>query len=132
MKKAKYFLLTALAGVFMCLCFVLTACSSKIEGTYKFKSMSYTQGGVTVELKAGETFMGAITLSEDFMTLTLNEDGSVSATMNAGEIETSTGTWTKKEDGKIEITINGDAQICSCDGKTLVISMDGSTVTLAK
>ena len=134
MKRTKSFLLTVLMGVFLCLCFAFTGCSGKMEGTYKFKSMSYNQGGVSVELKVGEKFMGAITLSEDFMTVTLNEDGTVSMAINTGETgsETTTGTWTKKDDGKIEITVDGEAQSCTCDGKTLVIEVDGSSVTLAK
>ena len=55
--------------------------------------MTMTQNGMEVTLQAGEQFMGMITLNEDFVTLTLNGDGSMSMTL-AGE--TMSGTWAQE------------------------------------
>ena len=97
--------------------------------------MSYKQSGVEINIEVGEEFMGMMTLSEDFMVITLNEDGTAIMTSAAMEVrESEKGTWrTTDEDNKIEITFEGDPQICECDGKTLTIeSDDGSIVVLAK
>ena len=131
MKRTRSVFGAIIASICLCFCFLFSGCGSKIEGTYKFQSMTYQEGGVSVELKVGEEFMGMMTLSEDFMVVTLSEDGVATAELSAGE-STSTGTWEKTENGKLEITFEGDAQICECDGKTLTINIEGSQVVLAK
>ncbi len=139
MKRTKLFLIATLTGVLTCLCFMLSGCfllpAPTIHGTYKFQSMSYKQNGVEINIEVGEEFMGMMTLSEDFMIIVLNEDGTATltaATMNIRDFEE--GTWKETdEENKIEITFENDSQICECDGKTLTIkSEDGATVVLAK
>ena len=132
MKRTKKFLGAFLMAICLCFCFIFAACGSKMEGTYKFKSMTYTEGGVSVEINAGEKLMGMVTLSEDFIKITLEEGGAVTACYSMEEEEVATGTWEKVEDGKIKITFDEEPQICECDGKTLTIEMDGSKVILQK
>jgi hypothetical protein len=111
----------------------LTACAGAVEGTYKFKKLTYQEGGMSIELEVGEKFMGMMTLSEDFAKITLNQDGTVVATIQAGEeAETSTGTWVKAETGKIALTFNGKTETCDCDGKTLSMEVNGMKLVLEK
>ncbi len=133
MARTKRFIGAILMGLLLCFSLVFAGCQAKIEGTYKFSSMSYSEGGVQIEINAGEQFMGMMTLNEDYMTITLNEDGTVSMSTSALEdVETQTGTWTKTEDGKVEITIDDEPQVCECDGKTLTIEQDGAKIVLKK
>ena len=117
--------------ILFCICCLFSGCS-KVEGTYKFNKLSYIEGGVQVELEAGEEFMGMMTLSEDFMTLTLNADGTATMIMKADGEETATGTWKKVDNSNITLTFDGEPQTCAFDGKTITISMDGTTIVLKK
>ena len=130
--RTKRFLSAVFVSVFMCLCLLFTGCA-KLEGTYKFKSLTYTENGMTVELVAGEKFMGALTLSEDFMKITLEDSGvaTMVSTTSAGEV--ATGTWIKGEEkDTVVITFDGEPQTCVCDGKTLTIDVQGVKVVLEK
>ena len=137
MVRTKKFISGILMGLLCCLCFLFVGCFDKeIEGTYKFKSMTYTEGGMEIEIKAGEKFMGMMTISEDFMKITLNKDGTVvmvsSSFEDSTDTESETGTWSKSEKGKIAITFDGETQLCECDGKKLVFEEDGAKVILKK
>ena len=76
--------------------------------------------------------MGMMTLSEDFMQLTLNKDGTATLITSMDEPEVETGTWKKIDSKTVEITFDGEAQTCSCDGKKLTIEADGAKVVLKK
>lgn len=130
MKHTKRLLSTILIGIFLCICFAFTGCTPKLEGTYKFKSLSYEQEGVSVNIEVGEKYMGMITLSEDYVVVTLNEDGS--ANMKSAESEALTGTWDKTENNKIDLTFEGEALSCECDGETLIIEQEGVKLILEK
>ena len=133
MKRTRRAISLFFVTVFALMMTFLFGCGGKVEGTYKFKSLSYEQGGVSINVQVGEEFMGYITLTEDFMVVTLNEDGTASIAMNAGgDAESATGTWTDKGNDEIELTFEGDAQVCACDGDTLVFEMDGVKLTLEK
>ena len=132
MKKIKRFTMAVMTVLLVCMAFVFTSgCSVleslglgvKIEGTYKFDSLSYKQDGVTVEIKAGEKFMGLYIIEEDFATITLNEDGT--ATMNISTQATvEQGTWEQGDNNTIYITDRlGDREECFCNGRTLEFFM---------
>lgn len=129
MKKIKSAFLSVLVLLVGLFCFA--ACGkADVAGTYRFSSMTMTQNGMEITLQAGEQFMGMITLNEDFVTLTLNEDGSMSMTL-AGE--TMSGTWAQGEGkNQITMTMEGESDTASCDGETLVFSetIDGSAAEL--
>ena len=130
MKKKLVWLLTLVVAV--AAMFSLVACgSSSIEGTYKFYSLKTEENGVMIELKAGESFMGVITLSKDFMAIELKEDGTAIASEQGMTI---TGTWKVNEEDieKIDITFEGDTQTTECDGKEIRIMMNGMQFTLRK
>ena len=131
MNRAKKFFICLLISMVTCFSFLLVACGNNVEGTYKFKKLTYQEGGLTVELEAGEKFMGAITLSEDFIVITLNKDGSAVMSMQTEGEELSTGTWVKGEEGKIVLDF-GEAQTVACDGKTMDFEIDGVSLILEK
>ena len=132
MKKMKRFTMAVMTVLLVCMAFVFTSsCSvleslglgAKIEGTYKFDSLSYQQDGVTVEIKAGEKFLGLYIIEEDFAVITLNEDGT--ATMNIStEATVEQGTWEKGDNNTVYITDSlGDREECFCNGRTLEFFM---------
>ena len=123
MKNTKRFLSTLLIGIFLCVCFVFASCAPNLAGTYKFKSMTVGEETIVV----GESYYG-LSLSEDFVVITLNEDGTASL-KSMGTMQE--GTW-EKADGGVKIIISGDAQFCTCDGETLVMEESGMTLTLEK
>lgn len=133
MKKRLMWLLALVAMVVSV--FSLVACGGKKEGVYKFYSMkTETTPGMTVELKVGETFLGMITLSEDFITLELKEDGSYVVTAAGNLFDSEAGTWQVNEEdsGKIDMTVGGVTTTVECDGKTICIEQDGAQITLKK
>ncbi len=132
MKKLKMALATVFVFVLGICC--LSACGSSVAGTYKFYSLSYSEGGVTVELKAGEKFMGLIELDEDFMVVTLESDGTAKVTSAMAEDFTGTGSWKTDEDdsSKVVITIDGESQTFTHSGSELTMSEDGISFVLKK
>lgn len=134
MSRVKHFFSAILMGLILCVCFLIGGCSEdKIEGTYKFSKMTYVEGGIQIELEAGEEFMGMMTLSEDFMTITLNEDGTaVMKMVEEEETEIETGTWEEVDSETIKITFDGESQTYKCDGKTITVEEDGVKVVLKK
>ncbi len=123
MKKFSKVLALVLVTALLSCCLLFTGCGAKKAGVYKFESMMMDQGGMQIEINVGEKFMGAITLTEDFMVITLNEDGTVSIKVSdiMGDADMQTGTWTDDDKESITITIDGDAKVCFCDGETLVL-----------
>ena len=138
MTRTKKFLLRFVLCMFACFSLLLSGCvlrvggTTKIEGTYKFQKLSYQQGGMTIELEAGEEFMGMMTLSEDYVVLALNEDGSAVMVINADTTQTFTGTWEKVESGEIALTFEGDTETATCNGKKIEFEMDGMKLVLKK
>lgn len=133
MKKIRRLFMAIAAFCTLCVSFVLAGCSASTEGTYKFYSMKGEKNGIQIEIEVGEKFMGMMTLTEDFITMTLNEDGSVAAISKTnGEEEISTGLWIKSGEENIAITLDGETKNCACDGKTLTIEVDGMTLILKK
>lgn len=118
-----------LSSVAMCLlivsCLCMVACSP--AGTYKFYRLNYEENGMVVDVKAGESFMG-VTITENFMTLQLNKDGTgiISAQGEVSQI-----TWVKEGD-VIKVASNGEVQEFRKSGNKLTISVDGGTIVLKK
>ncbi len=125
----KIITLVAVMALALCACFAV-ACSSSVAGTYKFESMSIVGGGMEVNVKAGEDYMG-VTMTADSMILELKEDGTCSmSSAMFGETESETGTWAEV-DGKIAITIDGETQNFTKDGSTLTLSMEDEGMSLS-
>ena len=134
MSRAKRFISGILMGLVLCVCFLFGACSkdgnASIEGTYKFSKMIYVESGMEIEINAGEQFMGMMTLTEDYITITLNEDGTAEMKMSEdGATEQTSGTWEKSGENAVSITFDGEAQICQWNGNTLTLD-DGEGTTL--
>lgn len=123
MKKIKKLLLTVVMAVIACCGFLFASgCSlfdTSVEGTYYFNKLSYTEAGMTVEIKEGEKFMGMMVLEKDFMTITLNENGTgvVSA---AGESDNIT--WIKE--GEILSMTDSDGEVQTATWSTGKIVME--------
>ena len=127
MKKILAGIISTIAVVALCIC--MTACSTSIEGTWKFESMTMKQGEATIELKAGEKFMGMITLSEDTFVLEVKPDGTLTMTTNLGEAATVNGTWENK-DGKYYLTIEGDSQEAKLEGGRLIMEEESMSAKI--
>ncbi len=127
MKKVKGFLA---AVVFAVLLVCMAACSTGITGTYKFSSMSMNQGGLSLEVKAGEEFMG-VTITEEAYSLTVNEDNTWTMKVNVGEEFTQSGTWEEK-DGKYLFSAEGKSMEVTLSGNTLTFEQDGAKIVLKK
>ncbi len=127
MKKVKGFLA---AVVFAVLLVCMAACSTGITGTYKFSSMSMNQGGLSLQVKAGEEFMG-VTITEEAYSLTVNEDNTWTMKVNVGEEFTQSGTWEEK-DGKYLFSAEGKSMEVTLSGNTLTFEQDGAKIVLKK
>ncbi len=128
MKKVIASIVTVIAVFALCL--TLAACSTGIAGTYKFESMSMDQGGLKIELKVGESYMG-VSLSEDAIVMTVKDDNTFEIKMNMGDETTETGTWEEK-DGKYYLTADGETIEVALDGNTLKFEMEGMKLVLKK
>ena len=150
----KGFFRTAFLTVFLCVFFIfggcylpdgtqmqgcnMQACNMQgcittqvdMSGEYRFYSMSYEENGMMIELKAGEKFMGAITLTEDFMIMTLYQDSS--AKLISPDETLSGGSWKKIDESHVEITFKGNAETLSCDGQSMTLEEDGAKIVLKK
>lgn len=105
---------------------MLTACGNKYVGTWKFYSLKTQTNGMSVELTVGETYMGMITLTEEFMVIDVKEDGTFAMSTSAmGENTSVSGTW-EVVDGDLNLTAEGETIVAKKDGKLLVLSEDDS------
>ncbi len=143
MKKIISIVTTVIMMVALCL--TMTACSASIEGTYKLESMTVEMGGVKVEIETGKEFQG-ITITEEAVVLTINEDKTWSMKVNlAGQKEDGDGTWEKRggkyyliseENGvkeEVEATINGKKLTLKAteEGASMQIVLSKSTTDTA-
>lgn len=120
-----------LAIVMLTSCMFTLGCSKEIEGTYKFDYMTMYSDGVEIELEAGEKYMGMYTLSENFVTLVLKEDGSCIFSMSMGDEGLTSGTW-RQEDDELIITIDGEEDVMKIDGDKLIMEdyVDGQKLKI--
>ncbi len=125
MKKTKVFLTSMLISIFMLCLLVLTACGG-IPGTYYFESMD----AYGMHIEAGEPYMG-VTIDEEYIVVDIERNGTFSMSMMNGSMNFQ-GTWKDLGNGTIEMVVNGDAQICECNGDRLVMTMEGETITFKK
>ena len=105
----------------------------KIAGVYKFYSYTETADGMSVELKVGEKFMGVLTLTEDFITVTLNEDGTASMrTTEEGQQIVETGTWKESASDTVILHFYGEDESVFCDGNKMILTSteEGITTTM--
>ncbi len=130
MKKLKVWLLT-LVSVMAIVCCLAACGSSSKAGTYKIASMTIAG----TEYKVGDEIPVLGKLADDYVTITLNEDGTCEmvAKMVGTEIKTE-GTWKENADdsNKIDMTVEGSTQTLACDGSTISMEMSGNSVVLKK
>lgn len=110
----------------------LVACvneSTKLStGTYKFYSMSGSMEGIEVNVKVGDSIMGVITLTEDYVTLEIKEGGEAVLTMAGESIEC---TWEEKE-GKYYLTVDDESQEITVKGNMITMQEEGMNLELKK
>ena len=110
MKKLKVWLLT-LVSVMAIVCCLAACGSSSKAGTYKIASMTIAG----TEYKVGDEIPVLGKLADDYVTITLNEDGTCEmvAKMVGTEIKTE-GTWKENADdsNKIDMTVRKHANAC--------------------
>lgn len=132
MKRLKTVLCAMLVFVLGLVC--LAACGGGQAGVYKFSYMRMTEGATTIEIRAGESYLGII-FSEDAFVIELKEDGTATASIDMfGQQETVNGTWAvnAEDKKKVDITFDGAPATFEYDGKTLYGSMDGTEFELVK
>lgn len=116
--------------------------SSSPEGTYKIKSIdgkdlkTYFTDSLKEQGIAEEDFdsmLGLMGLSmdtlSDFMTITLNKDGTV--TMDAMDEDATTGTW-KLEGDQLTISADGEDMVFTYSGNEIVAEIEGQKMILSK
>ncbi len=126
MKKIATAIVAALAAVVLAVAFA--ACAGNYAGTYKFSSMNMDMGGVTVELKANEAFMG-VTITEDAYVLEVKDDNTWTLSVNfMGETAVESGTW-RDDGGLILVASDGSEQSVDVNGNNLVMSYSDSDMS---
>lgn len=89
-----------------------------------------SQGGISIEIKAGQEYMG-IKVSEDAYSLVVKDDNTFELKANMGTSVTEKGTWEEK-DGKYIFTADGESMEVKLDGNVLSFEMDGMKLELKK
>lgn len=123
----KFISVMAVAVLTTILCVVAAACSTTVEGVWKFSSMKMEAQGTTISYEAGKEYEG-VTISADAVVITVNEDGTVNfkSTLMGQEVNQN-GTWEMK-DGKVILKLGGATQEGTLSGNVLTISSDVSGV----
>ena len=129
MKKLLAALVSSLAVV--ALCVTLAACSTTITGTWKFSKATGNVGGLEVNYEVGKEIAGGVTITEDFVVLTINEDNTFEMKMAMMGEESVKGEW-KEEDGKYYLTVDGESIEMTLNGKTLTFENEGMKMELKK
>lgn len=134
-RKVKIIMKKLLVSVFaavmaLALGIFAAACSSSVEGTYKFSSMTITYEGKTETYEVGQEVEGEV-LKDDYYVLTVNKDNTFTMTTTyEDETETMTGTWEEK-DGKYVLSgKEGEYEYSftmTLDGKTATLQFDEYT-----
>lgn len=123
--------LVSLVAVLL-LAFTLTACSTNVVGTYKFKSMTYTENGIQMNIEAGKDIMAGMSVTEDFMVIEIKDDNTFTISAMGETVE---GTWTV-EGKTLKLEVEGEVQEATLKGKTLTMTTDmtgqESTITFKK
>jgi hypothetical protein len=101
-----------------------------VEGTYKFKSISYQENGNTVELQIGDKYTDGTLLSEDFLVLTLAKGGIAYLFMEDNQAVV--GTWNILCHNNIDVTFNRETVIFKKDKTSLSGEIDGKNILLKK
>ena len=139
MKNIKKFY-SFLTSLLFIVCLLFSSCSvitvKEQEGFYKCYSLTYTRYDTEFEVKVGESFLNIFTVTEDYITISLNSDGTMTYNrelLEYGSSQSSTGTWEKINALTVRLFFqNLSPMICTCDGKTLTFIDEGITVTLKK
>ena len=114
--------------VFLCLnaCFCIS-CSKNVSGTYKFVSLTKTNGQEETLYEIEDAYSGSLgetIISQDFLTLELKEDNTFFITNKMGDNLSTLfgGKWEQKDD---EIVLIPDGNACN----PLVFTIENKTIT---
>lgn len=131
MKKAAKVFLTVAVLVVLSLC--IAACSSGVTGTYRFSSITVRDGSTTIEIRAGEKYMGVIQLDADTYVLTMNDDNTFKMEADLGSKISQEGKW-EERDGKYILSVEGESEVieATINGKTLTFEQEGVKIILKK
>ena len=144
--RTKRFLSVIFISVFMCLCFLFTACSSNPSGVYMLEKMQVEDGNNSITINVGDTYDG-VKLMEDAFTLKIEKDGTVILRERSyeewqGEIELDeeyirVGKWYEGIDKDYYAVFNIDGEeevfVIKKNGKKLIFDFGyGMVATLTK
>lgn len=129
--------IVSIALVVLMVAALFVGCSSNsVDGVYRIKTVNGKElktylteelGGTEDQIEALLKMAGIDSL-EDYMTITLNQDGTVKAAMMGEESE---GTW-KLDGEKLTLTVDGEATECTYKDGKITVDMDGETMVLGK
>lgn len=127
MKKLLTALTAAVAAIIMCVCFI--ACGTgenTAAGTYKYYGTE-VNGEMHYVTDAGSE------VTEDYIVLILNADGSGVQKMQVSETNTVTVPFEwKKEGTTLTITANGNTSTCKLENDTITLDIMGNKAILKK
>ena len=122
MKTRRLLSIPAISMLLIVMCLLSSGCFTSYDGTYKFYELE-TGDGQTIGV--GESY-GAVVLDEDYISITLSENGKVF--VNDVEV----GAWDKVARNTISLSSDGQTYEFYCDGKTLKLSQGADTIVLKK
>ncbi len=120
-------IVSILFATLLCLCGIMIVGCGNLAGTYKFRSLSGSEGGIEIHVDVGEEYNG-VTITEDFIVLELYDGGTCKLTAYN---QTLSGVWSS-EGNKITVTADGEDTVFVKKGKKLTMVEDGMTITLSK
>ena len=126
-KKIALLLIAVVSALVMGI--MVAACAPKeATGTYKFVSMTMTEGGQTQTYEVGMKGPDGSTITDEYYVMELKEDGTVTYKAFGDTID---GTWTK-DGNKVSVTMSGSTQEFTLDGNvlTLTTSFEGFSQTV--
>ncbi len=102
-------------------------------GLYRLSCLQYAANGFVVTVNAGETFMDK-ELKEDFITIVLNEDGSLVLTITDGVTDVTQGSWAvnMQDSERADLSFAGTTQTVKMDRYGFVLKIDEWTITFSR
>lgn len=125
-------LIVALLSLFSV--FALLGCGEDEDftGVYRLSRLQYVEDGEVVTVDTGDLLDGEV-MTEDFVVLLLNEDGTAKLTITGQGISDAVeGVWKQTMGGKAEITVGTLTQTVAMDWNRFTFRMDKWTVTFTK
>lgn len=119
-------------SLFAACCFSACEEEENFAGVYRLSRLQYVEDGEVVTVNTGDLLDGEV-MTEDFVVLLLNEDGTAKLTITGqGISDVSEGVWKQTMGKKAEITVGTLTQTVTMDWDRFTFRMNKWTVTFTK